>query len=54
MLPDLVRDLIRSEIEQIEDLFSQFGELMESSVSSEPDLVQRTALALACTWISIT
>lgn len=46
MLPDLVGDLIRSEIEQIEDLFSQYRELMESSVSSEPDQLRRRLRAL--------
>ena len=41
----VLRQQIRSEIEQIDELFEQFAELIASSASTEPDLVQRAALA---------
>jgi hypothetical protein len=44
-LDKVVCEQLRSEIEQIDELFEQFAELIASSVSSEPDLVQRAALA---------
>ena len=45
MLDNVVRDQIRSEIDQIDELFAQFAELMDSSLASEPDPVERVALA---------
>lgn len=45
MLDEVVRDQIRSEIDQIDELFAQFSELMESALAGEPDQVQLAALA---------
>jgi hypothetical protein len=47
MLPDTLGDLVRSEIEQIDDLFQQYAGLLDASSSCAPDLVQRAALAAA-------
>ena len=44
MLDDFVRDQIRSEIQQIDDLFAEFSPLLEKSISGEPDGVERAAL----------
>ena len=44
MLDDLVRDQLRSEILQIEDLFAEFSELLDKSAKTEPSVVERTAL----------
>ena len=44
MLDDIVREQLRSEILQIEDLFVEFSELLDKSASTEPSMVERTAL----------
>ncbi len=44
MLDDIVRDQLRSEILQIEDLFAEFAELIDKSASTEPNMVERAAL----------
>lgn len=44
MLDKVVHDQIRSEIQQIEDLFSEFAHLLDKSAVGEPDLVERVAL----------
>ena len=44
MLDDIVRDQLRSEILQIEDLFAEFAELLDKSASTEPSMVERAAL----------
>lgn len=44
MLDDIVRDQLRSEILQIEDLFAEFSELLDKSEKTEPSVVERTAL----------
>ena len=44
MLDDIVRDQLRSEILQIEDLFAEFAELLDKSASTEPNMVERAAL----------
>ena len=44
MLNDVGRDQIRSEIEQIEDLFVRFGPLLSKSETGEPDIVELSAL----------
>ena len=36
MLDDIVRDQLRSEILQIEDLFVEFSELLDKSAGTEP------------------
>ena len=45
MLDSVVHDLLRSEIEQIDELLMQFAGPIASSASSPPDLVQMAALA---------
>ena len=45
MLPDAVRDLIDSEIDQIDELFAQYRDLLDRAATKEPDHVQRAALA---------
>jgi hypothetical protein len=44
MLDDLVRDQIQSEIQQIEDLFVAFSELLDKSATIDPNAIERTAL----------
>ena len=44
MLDDIVRDQLRSEILQIEDLFAEFSELLDKSARTEPSMVERAAL----------
>lgn len=44
MLDEVVRDQIRSEIQQIEDLFVEFARLLDKSGVEEPDIVERVAL----------
>lgn len=44
MLNEIGRDQIRSEIEQIEDLFVRFGPLLSKSETDEPDVVELSAL----------
>ncbi|MCY3666858.1 MAG: hypothetical protein OXH81_14445 [Gemmatimonadetes bacterium] len=39
-----MRDQLRSEILQIEDLFAEFSELLDKSEKTEPSVVERTAL----------
>ena len=45
MLDDNVRAQIRSEIQQISDLFSEFAPLLAKPATAEPDAVEKTALA---------
>ena len=44
MLGDIGHDQIRSEIEQIQDLFIKFGPLLGKSETEEPDRVELSAL----------
>jgi hypothetical protein len=44
MLDDIVRDQIQSEIQQIEDLFVEFSELLDNSATIDPNTIERTAL----------
>lgn len=44
MLDEVIREQIRSEIQQIEDIFSEFSELLYRSQAEPPDVVQRAAL----------
>lgn len=45
MLDEVVRDQIRSEIQQIEDLFVEFSQLLDKAGTGEPDVVEKAALA---------
>lgn len=45
MLADIVRDQIRSEIEQIEVLFAEFAPLLDKVRDEEPDAVEKAALS---------
>ena len=44
MLDDTGRDQIRSEIEDIQDIFIKFGSLLSKSETAEPDLIELSAL----------
>ena len=44
MLDNIVRDQIRSEIEQIEQLLTEFALLLRRTWTKEPDAVERAAL----------
>ncbi len=44
MLDDIVRDQLRAEILQLEDLFVEFSELLDKSARTEPSMVERAAL----------